>query len=62
MIWGAMSSAGVGPLCFLKTDVTAHVYQESLEHLMLPLLTSFLKMLMLTSAVPQIDHLHATPN
>ncbi len=23
MIWGAMSSAGVGPLCFLKTNVTA---------------------------------------
>ncbi len=22
MIWGAMSSAGVGPLCFLKTKVT----------------------------------------
>ncbi len=26
MIWGAMSSAGVGPLCFLKTNVTATVY------------------------------------
>ncbi len=25
MIWGAMSSAGVGPLCFLKTNVTATV-------------------------------------
>ncbi|KAI2647778.1 Transposable element Tc1 transposase [Labeo rohita] len=36
MIWGAMSSAGVGPLCFLKTKVTAPVYQEILEHLMLP--------------------------
>ncbi len=35
MIWGAMSSAGVGPLCFLKT-VTAPVYQEILEHFMLP--------------------------
>ncbi len=23
MIWGAMSSAGVGPLCFLKTNITA---------------------------------------
>ncbi len=23
MIWGALSSAGVGPLCFLKTNVTA---------------------------------------
>ncbi len=30
MIWGAMSSAGVGPLCFLKTNVTATVYQEIL--------------------------------
>ncbi len=26
-----MSSAGVGPLCFLKTNVTAPVYQEILE-------------------------------
>ncbi len=32
----AMSSAGVGPLCFLKTNVTAPVYQEILEHFMLP--------------------------
>ncbi len=30
MIWGAMSSAGVGPLCFLKTNVTAPVYREIL--------------------------------
>ncbi len=36
MIWGAMSSAGVGPLCFLKTNVTAPIYQEILEHFMLP--------------------------
>ncbi len=35
MIWGAMSS-GVGPLCFLETNVTAHVYQEMLEHFILP--------------------------
>ncbi len=35
MIWGAMSSAGVGPLCFLKTNVTAPVYQEIMEHLIL---------------------------
>ncbi len=27
MIWCAMSSAGVGPFCFLKTNVTAPVYQ-----------------------------------
>ncbi len=32
MIWAAMSSAGVGPLCFLKSTV----YQEILEHFMLP--------------------------
>ncbi len=36
MIWGAMSSAGVGPLCFLKTNVTAPIYQKILEHFMLP--------------------------
>ncbi len=34
MIWGAMSSAGVGPLCFLKTNVKGLVYQEILEHFM----------------------------
>ncbi len=36
MIWGSMSSAGVGLLCFLKTNVTASIYQEFLEHFMLP--------------------------
>ncbi len=36
MIWGSISSAGVGPLCFLKTNITAPVYQETLEHFMLP--------------------------
>ncbi len=36
MIWVAMSSAGVGPLCFLKTNITAPVYQDILEHFMLP--------------------------
>ncbi len=36
MIWGAMSSAFVSPLCFLKINVTAHFYQEMLEHFMLP--------------------------
>ncbi len=34
MIWGAMSSAG--PLCFLKTNVTAPICQYILEHFMLP--------------------------
>ncbi len=28
--------AGLGPLCFLKTNITAPVYQEILEHFMLP--------------------------
>ncbi len=36
MIWAAMSSAGVGPLCFLKSTVKAAIYQEILEHFMLP--------------------------
>ncbi len=32
MIWGAVTSAGVGPLCFIKSKVNAAVYQEILEH------------------------------
>ena len=36
MIWFAMSSAGVGPLCIIKSRVNAAVYQEILEHFMLP--------------------------
>ncbi len=36
MIWAAMSSAGVGPLCFLKSTVNAAIYREILEHFMLP--------------------------
>ncbi len=36
MIWAAMSSAGAGPLCFLKSTVNAAIYQEILEHFMLP--------------------------
>ncbi len=31
-----MSSAGVGPFSFLKTNVTAPVYQEILEHFRVP--------------------------
>ncbi len=31
-----MSSAGVGPLCFIKSKVNAAIYHESLEHFMLP--------------------------
>ncbi|KAI2646924.1 Transposable element Tc1 transposase [Labeo rohita] len=29
MVWGAMSSAGVGPLCFLRSKVNAAVYTNS---------------------------------
>ncbi len=36
MIWAATSSAGVGPLGFLKSTVNAAIYQEILEHFMLP--------------------------
>ncbi len=36
MIWAAMSSAGVGPLGFLKSTVNAAIYQEIIEHFMLP--------------------------
>ncbi len=35
MIWAAMSCAGVGPLCFLKSTVNAAIYQDILEHFML---------------------------
>ncbi|KAJ7324843.1 hypothetical protein JRQ81_017863 [Phrynocephalus forsythii] len=31
-----MSSAGVGPLCFIKSRVNPAIYQEILEHFMLP--------------------------
>ncbi len=31
-----MSSAGVGPLCCLKSTVNAAIYQDILEHFMLP--------------------------
>ncbi|CAJ0916079.1 unnamed protein product [Ranitomeya imitator] len=36
MVWGAMSAAGVGPLCFIKGRVNAASYQRILEHFMLP--------------------------
>ncbi len=36
MIWAAMSSAAVGPLCLLKATVNAAIYREILEHFMLP--------------------------
>ncbi len=36
MVWAAMSSAGVGPLCFLKSTDNTAIYQEILEHFMIP--------------------------
>ncbi len=36
MVWGALSSAGVCPLCFLRSKVNTAIYQEVLEHFMLP--------------------------
>lgn len=33
---GAMSSADVGLLCFIRSQVNAAVYQETLEHFVLP--------------------------
>ncbi len=36
MIWGAVTSASVGPLCYIESEVNAAIYQEFLEHFMLP--------------------------
>ncbi len=38
-----MSSAGVSPLCFLKTNITAPVYQYILELFVLPSAGQFFK-------------------
>ncbi len=36
MIWAAVTSAGVGLLCFIKSRVNAAINQDILEHFMLP--------------------------
>ncbi len=36
MIWGVVTSAGVGQLCLIKSKVNSAIYQEILEHFMLP--------------------------
>ncbi|KAI2645512.1 NLR family CARD domain-containing protein 3 [Labeo rohita] len=36
LIWGVVTSAHVGPLCFIKTKVNAAIYQKILQHFMLP--------------------------
>ncbi len=58
-IWGARSSAGVGPFCFLKTNVTAPVYQEILELFMLPSADKLLKILISFSS--RMWHLPTLP-
>ncbi len=35
MIWGSVTSVGVGPLCFIKSKVKSAIYKEILEHFML---------------------------
>ncbi len=58
MIWGAMSSAGVGPLCFLKTSL--HPFTNTFwSTSCFLLLTSFLKMLISFSS--RIWHLPTLP-
>ena len=57
MVWGAMSSAGVGPLCFLRSRVNAAIYQEVLEHFLL--LTNFMEMQI--SFSNRTWHLHTVP-
>ncbi len=67
MIWGAMSSAGVGPLCFLKTNASLHPFTKNFwSTSCFLLLTSFLKMLISFSSriwhlptlpkAPKVDH------
>ncbi len=59
MIWGAMSSAGVGPLCFLKTTSLHPFTKKCWNTSCFLLLTSFLKMLILFSS--RIWHLPTLP-
>ncbi len=59
MIWGAMSSAGVGPLCFWK-PMSLHPFTNKFwSTLCFLLLTSFLKMLISYSS--RIWHLPTLP-
>ncbi len=57
MIWAAMSV--VGPLCFLKSTVNTAVYQEILEHFMLPSADKIYEML--TSFSSRTWHLPTLP-
>ncbi len=59
MIWGAMSSVGVDPLCFWKTNITAPFTKKFLSTSCFLLLSSFLKMLI--SFYSRIWHLPTLP-
>ncbi len=59
MIWGAMSSAGVGPLCFWKPTSLHPFTKKNWSTLCFLLLTSFLKMLISFSS--RIWHLPTLP-
>ncbi len=59
MIWGAMSSAGVGPLCFLKPTSLHPFTKKFWSTSCFFLLTSFLKMLISFSS--RIWHLPTLP-
>ncbi len=59
MIWGEMSSAGVGPLCFCKPTSLHTFTKKSWCTLCFLLLTSFLKMLISFSS--RIWHLPTLP-
>lgn len=41
VIWFAMSSASVGPLCFIKSKVNAEIYQDILDYFMRPSAADF---------------------
>ncbi len=59
MVWGAMSSAGVGTLCFLRSKVNTAVYQEVLSTSCFLLLTNFMEMQI--SFSNRTWHLHTVP-
>ncbi len=59
MIWAAMSSAGVGPLCFLKFTVNTDIFRTFENTSCFLLLTSFMEMQISFSS--RTWHLHTLP-
>ncbi len=53
---------GVGPLCFLRSTVNAAIYQEILEHFMLPSADKLYGDADFIFQQDLADHLHATLN